>query len=237
MKQIHNRDKFLDGLAEKLGRPRIREDVPHFEPLNNLSQTQLADKTQDELLAILTAKCETLLADVVLTAPDDLRETLLKVTNAYGNQTVMISDDERFAANGLADLAAGEWPEATVTKWLPGDEHRETNITNASNANIGIVFGDYLLAESGSVAVETTPGQGRALHFLPVHYIAITPKSQLVPRITQAAKEYNRRIVAGERVGSVINIISGPSNSADIESILVVGVHGPLKVTYIIIED
>ena len=73
-------------------------------------------------------------------------------------------------------------------------------------------------------------------YILPKHYISIIPFSKLVPRSTQPAAfiQKNRK---GEKIGSAIHFISGPSNSGDIEMQLVVGLHGPLEVCYVVVMD
>ena len=78
--------------------------------------------------------------------------------------------------------------------------------------------------------------EGRGFNFLPTHYVALVPQSGLVRSTRQAMVNYEHRFAEGLKT-SAITIISGPSNSGDIEMELVVGVHGPVQCTYVVISD
>ncbi|NQX44279.1 lactate utilization protein C [Paenibacillus tritici] len=219
-----NKEAFLNTIASKLGRerrtevqrPAIQEFIPDsYGPL-----------TTDDLVEILKEQCFFIHTQVIESTPEILQQTLSDLIEANGGGTVMLSGDRRFNEYGLA------FPDAAVWEETAG---RVENIRRAESANTAIVFADCALAESGTVVLESRPDQGRSLHFLPAHYIAVIERRRLVLRSTQAAAELNRRIQAGEPVGSAIQFISGPSNSADIEMKLVVGVHGPLRATYVLI--
>ena len=55
--------------------------------------------------------------------------------------------------------------------------------------------------------------------------------------VLQASAIIKQKIADGDVIPSCINYVTGPSNSADIEMDLVVGVHGPVKAAYIVVED
>ncbi|WP_342566298.1 lactate utilization protein C [Paenibacillus sp. FSL R7-0345] len=220
----NNRDAFLNRVASKLGRERIHN--VQRPDLSGMIPDSYGALTTDDLISILKEQCFFIHTQLIESTPDILQRTLDDLIAANGGGQVMTSGDRRFAGYGLS------FPGSTV--WS-GEASREENISRSEAANTVIVFADYVLAESGTIVVESRPDQGRALHFLPEHYIAIVEKERIVLRSTQAAAALNRRVEAGESVGSSINLISGPSNSADIEMQLVVGVHGPLRATYVLI--
>ncbi|MFW7432724.1 LutC/YkgG family protein [Vagococcus carniphilus] len=234
MTDNQNREKFLKNLYNKLETEPSECQSHPYVPINNLSNETFADKTKDELLEICYEKVKELNIEMTEVTENDLEEKLKDIIISFGSGPMILPTDKRF--DSIRPFLEKEYKEQ-ISYWKEGAEYRESNINAAEQANIGIAFSEYLLAESGSIVVETSSGQGRTLHFLPTHYISIIPKSQIVPRSTQAINDYAKRIERGEKLGSAIHIISGPSNSGDIEMQLVIGLHGPLKVHYLVISD
>src|SRR5699024_2619168 len=130
---------------------------------------------------------------------------------------------------GINDLFA-ELDDSNDYEFIVWDTKRgKDNQVIAERVDIGITFSDIILAESATVTLLTDKNNGRSISLLPKTCIAIIPKSTIVPRITQATQQIHEAHQSGQDVASCVSFISGPSNSADIEMNLIVGVHGPTK--------
>lgn len=233
---IQGKDRFLNNIANALGRKRITEPVvipewskePHREVFKGLDQNELLDQ-----FIIQSDKIHT---SVVVTKFDDLNQSFGEVVEQMGKDSIVYSKDSRFEEFGLTTYLDQVKSAGTdVFEW--DSTNPKKSIVKAEKANIGVTFSDVTLAESGTVVLFSDNGKGRSVSLLPQRYIAIVPKSTLVPRMTQASDRISEMAKENGRMPSCINFISGPSNSADIELRLVVGVHGPVQATYIVIDD
>lgn len=229
---IQNRDRFLDQIANRLGRERMIAHLERPKWKYRPQEEVLKNATQDELVDVLKEQCKKIHTSICITELKHLPAALNDVVSAYGGDPIITWKDERFSRWGLDSLLKVEW---ASYEWNPAKE--EENIKLAEKANIGITISEITLAESGTVVLFTDKNKGRTVSFLPAAYIALIPKSSLVPRITQAAVKMREIYHTTGQVPSCINFITGPSNSADIELKLVVGVHGPVKAHYIVIND
>lgn len=232
MGKIHNQEAFLSNIAGQLGRERRTEGVQRPQWKKQPQQEVFAGASKEELQEILIRQCGTIHTSVDTTTTSDLPKTLNEALEKFGSSPAVYWEDERFHSFGL-DPVLEALPESRA--W--SDEDREEMTAFAERAKIGVTFSDITLAESGTVVLFSAPGKGRAVSLLPEVHIALIPRSTLVPRMTQAAEEIHRMRKEEGRVPSCVNFISGPSNSADIEMRLLVGVHGPVSAHYIIIED
>ena len=99
--------------------------------------------------------------------------------------------------------------------------------------DVGISECDALIAQTGSVMLTTLSGGGRALSVLPPHHVVIARMAQMVPDLP-AAYELLHHTYGPAKWPSMITFITGPSRTGDIERILVLGAHGPKKLTVIL---
>lgn len=234
---ITNREAFLKNISNKLGRPGI--SVPVERPVwkTQPQKDVLKDANADELVEVLKKQCLNIHTSFVQTDLIDLKAALQSVVSGYGGGPVLAWKDDRFEKWGLGSLFEEEWPAQQIEVNVWDYTRGEKNIQLAEQAKVGLTISEITLAESGTVVIFSDKNKGRSVSFLPETYIALVPKSSLVPRITQAAERMRAAHLEGKPTASCVNFITGPSNSADIELNLVVGVHGPVKATYILIND
>lgn len=88
---------------------------------------------------------------------------------------------------------------------------------------------DALIAQTGSVVVTARSAGGRALSVLPPHHVVLARREQLLPDLPAAFALLRRRYAPD--FPSFMSLITGPSRTGDIERILVLGAHGPRKLT------
>jgi L-lactate dehydrogenase complex protein LldG len=233
---IENREIFLNHLSDRLDQPRHQLAQHPYQPFNNLPTTTLADKTPAELLALAQKNSEAIPVTFVTTEKADLGKVLSRLITERHGGPILLPTTSAFETFGLTDWQQQLAQKEKVDYWQ-AENGRAANLKLAEDANLSISFADFLLAESGTITVSSSAGQGRAFHFLPQHYVSVIPQSKIVPRSTQAVAWYDQEIQAGRLSSSAIHFITGPSNSGDIEMHLVTGVHGPLDVSYVVVTD
>jgi L-lactate dehydrogenase complex protein LldG len=110
---------------------------------------------------------------------------------------------------------------------------RSTVKTDLEKVSAGITGCDALIAQTGSVLLTAKSGGGRALSVLPVHHVVVASASQLVPDLPAAFELLERKYAPN--FPSFMTFITGPSRTGDIERVLVLGAHGPRKLTVIMV--
>lgn len=97
---------------------------------------------------------------------------------------------------------------------------------------LGITPCESLVAESGTIVVSAA-SSGRALSVLPPNHLVIATRDQLVADLETSMARL--RAHYGQELPSSLTWITGPSRTADIEKILVLGAHGPRRLTLLLV--
>ena len=171
-----------------------------------------------EQLALFQTNAAELKADFQLLASrDELKAALAKISAAENWQRIASHQGE------LTDFA-GDALGLPVCRTDGGYDVDEMEACNA-----GVTECDALIAQTGSVLVTSRSAGGRALSMLPPHHVVLARREQLVADLPAAFELLKEKYA--DNYPSMITFITGPSRTGDIERILVLGAHGPKKLT------
>ncbi|PJG83018.1 LutC/YkgG family protein [Caviibacterium pharyngocola] len=229
---VQNRENFLDKLAQKMGRARRLTPDPLPPRLNDYPTTRLTDLSLAQRCQEFVDFAKVMAVDVIETKEADIQQAVLAACEKYGGGKIVLNNDARLEALGITSVVRNHYD-----SYIWDSEKCGENLARSEQANIGIVYAEYGLAESGGIVLFSDKDKGRAVSLLPEKSIVVVRKSTVLPRVAQLASILHKKAQAGERMPSCINIISGPSSTADIELVKVVGVHGPTTKVYIVIDD
>jgi L-lactate dehydrogenase complex protein LldG len=102
-----------------------------------------------------------------------------------------------------------------------------------ATVDVGITTADYGLADTGSLVVLSESHESRLLSLLPPCHIAVLDRSRLVENLDELLALHPDPAATS----SGLVLITGPSRTADIEMLLVRGVHGPGEIHTVIVEN
>ena len=108
----------------------------------------------------------------------------------------------------------------------PSDGHDLAGLSHAFTA----------VAETGTVVLTSGPDNPTTLNFLPDVHIVVVDAADIGPDFETVMARLREHYGTGA-MPRTVNMITGPSRSADIEQTLLLGAHGPCKLHVIVVGN
>ena len=172
--------------------------------------------------------------DCVPTFVEQAQRAGFAVRLARREQVAESLAEEIRAARARSVVLAGD----AITRPILEDAAARAEVRIVSRGCVDDTFGaDAALtdvagavAETGSLVYRSSGTHGRGEPFVPGSHVVLVPASRVKPDLLDVD-------LGPSPAGTAVHLISGPSKTADIEGILVTGVHGPGVVRVVVWMD
>lgn len=245
MRNISSRLGRREPLAEPPSRPFV--GVPEFYRDRKRTQEELIDEFIQSWTAL---SGRTLVVDQA-EAPQAVEAYIRQLAGELGIRRVSRWDHEGLEQLGFdsglnaAGIEVVTWREGGADhvkldslptggegKWAK----RSHLLHAAEQCRLGVVWPDCVIANTSTLALFSQGGKGRSVSLLTEAIVAVFHADQLVYRMGEAFTLFKQQFPEVTEMPSSLNLITGPSRSADIENDLTIGIHGPGKVHAIILR-
>ena len=220
---MSSRDIILNKIKASLKNPSHLPDDPEVDEQITESLATLTPKSVDDLAAQFQTELETVSGEYLAASSEE--EAARLVRTLFDEMP-----DTTFASSGSAlitRIAEQLEKDYTHLNIQPAVDRKMT----IAAAAIGIVDVAHAVADTGTLVVSFQNLESTLPHFLPDVIIALVYKQQLV------ANQFELFEKIDVQAAKNMVLVTGPSRTADIEKILILGAHGPRRLVVIIIDN
>jgi len=174
------------------------------------------------------------LSDIkAITYPDPLVQ-FIKMTESVGGHVIEVKpgqDINELVKEMYPDAKeiASNLPEVTIATRNPDNVGRARDL---NGTDVGIIRGQFGVAENACVWIPQTMKE-KAVCFISENLVILLPKSQIVNNMHEAYK----RIEFDKTYDGYGTFISGPSKTADIAQVLVMGAQAARSATILLLPE
>ena len=247
MLRLARREDIIQQIRKALGRPPdgsplvSERALPSAAPLYGVLPIIPAEELLPKFEAELTK-----VAGVAHRAANrqGLEETLRTILSQANAASVVLSRNPLLAELALEplfrkwDMGVSVWQALREGDAAVPESSRKAFSETSFAARVGITGVEFALAETGSLIVTSwTEGAQLASLAPPVH-VALYRRPQLVASLDEVLEGLIRAGAPGQALpGRSVVFVTGTSRTADIEQILIRGVHGPGELHAVLVED
>jgi L-lactate dehydrogenase complex protein LldG len=215
---MSSRDTILQRVRTEVSKgPHVaRPPVPEVWPRENPAPAMMAERFARELTDVHgeVIRCATI---------EEGRKKLAELV-AQNQWTSLGAMDRPLVREAVAELPSG------VVQWAAADWQPQP----MAELSAAIVQPEALLADTGSCLIACATTQDRLLCYLPPACIVVARTAQLFEHLPAAWTTIAPRVADPALRGEFV-IVTGPSRTADIEKILILGVHGPKRLVVLLV--
>jgi len=117
-----------------------------------------------------------------------------------------------------------------LSKEVPGLKFEVTREL-AAESKIGVSQMEWAMANTGTLVQDSTPIEQRLVSTLPLIHIALIATDRILADLPALLTK-----VSPHKSG-YIALITGPSRTSDIERVLTIGVHGPVRLIIVFVDE
>ena len=130
-----------------------------------------------------------------------------------------------------SEMAVGALPSVDVGTLSLDERVRFYRCEDLANCQTLLTHAPYAVAETGTVILPSSLQRPTLANFLPDNCIVLLEEADIMAHLEDGFAKVK---TSGAGMPRALNLISGPSKTADIEQTLVYGAHGPIQLHVII---